>query len=174
MNLLFEWSNQQVKVKILKPIPQIKENKIHYIKEQVITEIPLWMAKILKENGMVEILDENKIDMTKLDKISWREKNNPNLQPLEDNFYIKIKEYLEHLAREFKDNPSTQLNDAKNTTKRFLDDILFHRLYKIMRIIEAKNKRQLMTSLTNEEKILFKKMMADFEEWKASILPESD
>ncbi|MFX0136398.1 MAG: hypothetical protein ACFFDN_22340 [Candidatus Hodarchaeota archaeon] len=174
MNLLFEWKNKKIRVRTLKPVPQINENKIEFIKKDVVTEIPIWMASILKENEMIEILDEKNINLAKLDKFLWREKNSSNLQPLEDDLYIRIREYLENLSKKIKEYPTTQLIENKQKTKNFLDDLLTFRLYKILRIVEAKNRRQLIKSLTNEEKILFNNILANFEKWKSEILPKDD
>ncbi|NVM05125.1 MAG: DNA replication complex GINS family protein [Candidatus Helarchaeota archaeon] len=174
MNLLFEWKNKKIKVRTLKPIPQIEENKIEYTKKDLVTEIPIWMARILKENEMIEILDEKNIDLAKLDKFLWREKNNSNLQPLEDDLYIRIKEYLENLSKKIKKYPTTQLIENKQKTKDFIDDLLTFRLYKILRIVEAKNRRLLIKSLTNEEKILYDSILSNFEKWKSEILPKND
>ncbi|MFX1452383.1 MAG: hypothetical protein ACFFCM_16205 [Promethearchaeota archaeon] len=174
MNLLFEWKNKKIKVRTLKPTPQINENKIEFIKKGIVTEIPVWMARILKENEMVEIIDEKNIDLATLDKFLWREKNSSNLQSLEDDLYIRIREYLEHLSKKIKEYPTTQLIENKQKTKNFLDDLMTFRLYKILRIVEAKNRRVLIKSLTNEEKILFDNILSNFEKWKSEILPEND
>ncbi len=174
MNLLFEWKNKKIKVRALKPIPQFVEKKIEYLKKDIVTEIPIWMARILKENEMIEILDEKNIDLAKLDKFLWREKNSSNLQALEDDLYIRIKEYLENLSKKIKEYPTTQLIENKQQTKAFLDDLLTFRLYKILRIVEAKNRRLLIKSLTNEEKILYDNILSNFEKWKSEILPKND
>lgn len=174
MNILFEWKNKNVKVKALHPIPQIKENKIEYTEKETITEIPIWMARILKEHNLIEILDEKNFDPAMLDKILWREKNSLNLQPLENDFYIRIKEYLKALSKKIKEYPATQLIEKKQKTENFLEGIFSARLYKILRIVEEKNRGALIKSLTNEEKIFFNKIMSDFEVWKSEILLEKE
>ena len=174
MNLLFEWKNKIIKVRTLKRIPQIKDNKINYIGEQIVTEIPRWMARIFEEHKMVEILEEKIIDFANLDKNLWREKNNSKLQPLEDDFYVKIKEYIDILSKKIKEYPSTQSIEKKEKTINFLNDLLTYRLYKILRIVEAKNRRVLIKSLTSEEKKLYNDIMSIFEGWKSEILPKND
>jgi len=172
MDLLFEWKHKIIKVRTLKRVPQFEDNKIIYVEKENVINIPLWMARILNEHKLVEILDEESFDFAKLDKILWKEKSNLNLQPLEDDFYIKIKEYINLLSKKIKEYPTTQSIEKKQKTETFLDDLLAYRLYKILRIVEAKNKRILMKSLTNEEKILYNNIMSYFEDWKSQILPE--
>ncbi|MHA1378489.1 MAG: hypothetical protein ACTSRG_08920 [Candidatus Helarchaeota archaeon] len=173
MNYLFEWKNKKVRVRTLKPMPQIKNNKISYVKEKSISQIPMWMAIILKKHNIIEIIDEKEIDLVELNKIVWREKNNSSLQPLEEDIYININQYLDQLSEKIQKYPDPKLIEKKDDTVNYLRDLLTYRLYKILRIVEAKNRRVLIKTLTKEEKELYYNIMANFEKWKSEILSEN-
>ncbi|MHA1299796.1 MAG: hypothetical protein ACTSO9_10205, partial [Candidatus Helarchaeota archaeon] len=68
--------------------------------------------------------------------------------------------------------PDPKLIEKKDITVNYLKDLLAYRLYKILRIVEAKNRRKLIKALTKEEKELYNNIMYDFEKWKSEILPE--
>ncbi|MHC1601584.1 MAG: hypothetical protein ACXQTB_04495 [Candidatus Nezhaarchaeales archaeon] len=167
---------EKVKVKVLKNVPEIKvgdEVLGPLIQDQEL-EVERWIARILREEGYVEIIDEKAVDLTMLSKIAWKESRTPQLTPLEPAFYVKVKNYLKSLNERAKSNP--EILSEKKMAEVKLTDIVNCRIQKIvyMALTGAQPPREVLENLTPEEKMLFDELSSTISRWRQSIRGESN
>ncbi len=165
---------EKVRVKVLKNTPEIKaggEVIGPLFKDQEV-EVERWIARILKEEGYVEILDDRSIDLTTLSKIAWRENRSSQLTPLEPSFYAKARAYLKSLSEKAKEKPEV-LGEKKIAESRLID-IINCRVQKIvsLALAGAQPPRDVLNNLTPEEKMLLDELSSIISRWKQEVRGE--
>jgi hypothetical protein len=162
---------EKVKVKVLKKVPEIRINEevLGPFPQDQEVEIERWIAKILKEEGYVEIVDERGIDLTAISRIAWKESRTPQLVLLEPTFYVKARSYLKSLAEKAKANPEA-LNEKKLAEVRLID-IINCRVQKIvnMALTGAQPPREVLDCLTPEERMLFNELCGLISRWRRRV-----
>lgn len=162
---------ERVKVKVLRKVPEIRvgEEVLGPLPQDQEVEVERWVAKILKEEGYVEIIDERSTDLATMSKIAWKESRTPQLTPLEPTFYIKARNYLKSLAEKAKTNPEA-LNEKRLAEVRLID-VINCRVQKIvnMALTGAQPPREVLDCLTPEERMLFNELCSLISRWRRSI-----
>ncbi|MCS7140405.1 MAG: hypothetical protein N3F04_04855 [Candidatus Nezhaarchaeota archaeon] len=165
---------EKVKVRVLKSIPEIKVGGgvIGPLAQGQEVEIERWIARVLKEEGYVEIIDEKSVDLPLLSKIAWRESRSSQLTSLEPSFYVKVKKYLKSLSEKAKVSPEAL--SEKKTAEVKLIDIVNCRLQKIvaMALASAQPPKEVIESLTPEERMLFNELSSAISRWRQDVLGE--
>ncbi len=162
---------EKVRVKVLKRVPEIRvgEEVLGPFSQDQEVEVERWVAKILKEEGYVEVVDERGVDLATISKIAWRESRTPQPIPLEPTFYVKARNYLKSLAERAKVNPEA-LNEKKQAEVRLID-IINCRVQKIvnMALTGTQPPREVLECLTPEEKLLFNEVCGLISRWRRSV-----
>jgi hypothetical protein len=162
---------EKVRVKVLKKVPEIRigEEVLGPFSQDQEVEVERWVAKILREEGYIEIVDEKGIDLATISKIAWKESRTPQLTPLEPTFYVKARGYVKSLAEKAKINPET-LNEKRLAEVR-LTDVINCRVQKIanMALTGTQPPREVLDCLTPEERTLFNELCGLISRWRRSI-----
>lgn len=118
--------------------------------------IPRWLAKILKDDNLVEI---NEQDMSiELTRALSREKmsSSDQLTQLKPDFYIKVNKFIDNLKE-----------NEKEKLIIYLHDLIDARLWKILNIVRSSTLTpEIEQKLTIEEKILFDGMYKEISKFK--------
>jgi hypothetical protein len=167
---------EKVKVKVLKKIPEIRvgEEVLGPLTQDQEVEVERWIAKVLKERGYVEVVDEKGVDLAIISKIAWRESRTPQPTPLEPTFYVKARNYIKSLAEKAKTNPEV-LNERRLAEVRLVD-VINCRIQKIvnMALTGAQPPREILDCLTPEERMLFNELCGLISRWRRSIKGEEN
>jgi len=162
---------EKVRVKVLKRIPEIRvgDEVLGPFPQDQEVEVERWIAKILKEEGYVEIIDEKGIDLAAISKIAWKESRTPQPVPLEPTFYVKVRSYLRSLAEKAKTNPEA-LNEKRLAEVRLID-VINCRVQKIVNIAltGAQPPKEVLDCLTPEERVLFNEVCGLISRWRRSV-----
>lgn len=165
---------ERVRVKVIKKIPEIKvgDEVLGPLDQDQEVEVERWIARVLREEGYVEIIDERSVDLSFISKVAWKESRTDQLVPLEPTFYVKVRKYLKTLNEKAKVNPET-LNEKRSVEVR-LTDIVNCRTQKIvsLALTGAQPPREVFDRLTPEEKILFNELRGLITRWRQTIKGE--
>jgi hypothetical protein len=135
-------------------------------------EVKYWIAQELKKAGIVHIRMEEPLDLRIVNKIHWKERTQASqrLTPLPEDFYPKIRRYLEELNEEAIKKPEKRSDYDK--AKNLSDDITQMRLKKIVSLASSARDQtgQILRSLTKEEKYVYGCLHKIISEWKTEIL----
>ena len=164
--LQFSFEERPVPVKILKDTNGFLERVLKLtLKKGQEKNVPLWIATELVKQGYAK-LKESFIELSELHRVLKKEEEAHALQPIDENFYLKIREQL----RFFKKVESPTAQQSFEKIEALLRDILSMRLFKILKIAsQTKNTRNFAEYMTAEEKILFKKLSSLFTQWKDKL-----
>ena len=162
---------EKVKVKVLKRVPEIRVGEEvlgPFLQDQEV-EVERWIARILKEEGYVEVVDEKGVDLATISRIAWKESRSPQPAPLEPTFYVKVRNYLKSLAEKARISPEA-LNEKRLAEVRLID-IINCRVQKIVNIAltGAQPPREVLECLTPEEKMLFNEVCGLISRWRRSV-----
>ncbi|MCX8161762.1 MAG: DNA replication complex GINS family protein [Candidatus Bathyarchaeota archaeon] len=129
-------------------------------------KLPLWVAIELVKAGIVEFKEDERVDMKTLSKLHWIEVIQPSrvLSPLPENFYLKLKFYLDEL----KAKALREVDKIEEYRKALMmaGDIASSRLRKVMELTLAKQTIQTISNLSIEERILYEGLRGIVEEWR--------
>lgn len=135
-------------------------------------EVNFWIATELKKAGIARIRMDEPIDLMMLNKIQWKERvqTSQKLTSLPEDFYPKLRRYLEELNDEAIKKPEKRADyeKAKNNSV----DILRMRLKKIVALSSSGRDptSQILHGLTKEEKYVYDCLHKIISEWKTEIL----
>jgi len=170
----FVFENMPVKIVANRNSPQIdlpgvKVGPFQAGKEY---EVRFWIAQQLKKAGIVHLRMEEPIDLKIVNKIQWKERtqSSQRLTPLPEDFYPKLRRYLEELNEEAIKKPEKRSDYDK--AKNLSDDITQMRLKKIVSLASSGRDQtgQILRSLTKEEKYVYDCLHKIISEWKTEIL----
>ncbi|MEM4647678.1 MAG: hypothetical protein QXQ03_04790, partial [Candidatus Nezhaarchaeales archaeon] len=165
---------EKVKVKVIRKIPEIKVGgeTLGPLDQDQEVELERWVARVLKEEGYVDIIDEKDVDLSLISKIAWKEVRTDQLVPLEPTFYVKARRYLKILNEKAKVNPEA-LNE-KRAVEVKLTDVINCRIQKIVNLALTGSKppREVLDSLTPEEKMLFNEVRYLISRWRRTVKGE--
>jgi hypothetical protein len=170
----FVFENAVVKVVANRNSPEIElpGMKVGPFKEGKEYEVKYWVAKELKKAGIVHIRMEEPIDLTMLNKIQWKERvqSSQKVTSLPDDFYPKLRRFLEELNETAIKKPETRpdYDKAKNNSA----DIVRMRLKKIIALASSGRNQtsQILHGLTKEEAYLYDCLHKIISEWQNEIL----
>ena len=136
-------------------------------------EVRLWVANELKKAGIARIRMDDPLDLMVLNKIQWKERvqTSQKVTSVPDDFYPKLRRYLEELNEEAIKKPEKR-NDYEKAMN-LSDDIARMRLKKIVSLASSSSKTQtsqILRSLTNEEKSIYSHLHTIISQWRNEIL----
>jgi hypothetical protein len=164
--LQFEFEEGSVQVKILKDINGLLEREFKFTaKKGQEKNIPLWIATELVKQGYAK-LKENFIELSELHNVLKKEGEAHALQPIDEDFYLKVREQLRFLKQI--ESPTAQQSYEK--IEALIRDILTMRLFKVLKIAsQTRNSRDFTDYMTKEERILFQELSSLCIHWKDKL-----
>ncbi len=128
-------------------------------------KVPLWLAKVLADKGVVEISDENLINADSLMKALWREEHSPMPAELPEDFFAKLALSL----RLSKEEGLSRIREKKQM-ELMIDDLMSSRLQKMLSAIRmGADLTEYLGNLTIEERILHDRLNRVLSEWRKMI-----
>jgi hypothetical protein len=170
----FVFENMSVKIVANRNSPKIDLPgvKVGPFTEGKEYEVKYWIAAELKKAGIARIRMDEPLDLMMLNKIHWKERvqASQRVTPLPEDFYPKLRRYLEELNEEAIKKPEYR-NDYEKA-KNLSDDITQMRLKKIVSLASSGRNQtgQILRSLTKEEKYVYDCLHKIISEWKTEIL----
>jgi len=135
-------------------------------------EVKYWIASELKKAGIAHLRMDEPLELRIVNKIQWKERTQASqrLTPLPEDFYPKLRRYLEELNEEAIKKPEKRVDYDK--AKNLSDDITQMRLRKIVSLASSGREKtgQILRSLTKEEKYVYDCLHKIISEWKTEIL----
>ena len=170
----FEFENMPVKVVANRNNPSIELPgiKVGPFTEGKEYEVRFWVAKELEKAGIARLRIDEALDVTVLNKIHWKEarvQTSQRLAALPENFYPKLRHYLEELNEEAIKKPEKRSDYEK--AKKLFKDINTIRLKKIVSLASSPAKTRILTeNLTEEERALYDYLFETISKWRNEIL----
>lgn len=170
----FVFENTPVKIVANRNSPTIElpGTKVGPFQEGKEYEVRFWIAKELKNAGIARIRMDEPLDLMMINKIHWKERvqASQKLTSLPEDFYPKLRRYLEELNEEAIKKPEKR-NDFEKA-KNLSDDITRMRLKKIVSLASSGRDQtgQILRCLTKEEKYVYDYLHKIISEWKNEIL----
>jgi DNA replication initiation complex subunit (GINS family) len=135
-------------------------------------EVKYWIAAELKKAGIARIRMDEPLDLMLLNKIHWKERvqASQKLTSLPENFYPKLRRYLNELGEEAIKKPEKRSDYEK--AKNLSVDIVRMRLKKIVSLSSSGRNQtgQILRGLTKEEKYVYDCLHKITSEWQNEIL----
>ena len=174
-DFIFEWRHHLERIKMKKDCDVLEisdDEKIGPFKEGDEVKLPYWQAKILVNQNYAKFIDLKPIQPGDLHKILYRELPNPQLTPIDPNFYVKIHESLLELTEQNKKNPDLLVLEKIKKMKSLLRDVISRRFYKLLRLAATTEKESsdILQNWTNEEKGLYEILRKILSEWESQFL----
>ncbi len=135
--------------------------------------LPIWVAKILEEEGFVKISGEESqsLKSTDLYKLCWKEERNEGLSKLPSHFYPRLRRLLSSLNDAIKNNPTHTLLSEHRQSLMKAQDLVNCRLQKILHLARERNPlTPSLEMMEPEELALFNSIREDIEEWRKKIV----
>jgi len=170
----FVFENMSVKIVANRNSPKIDLPgvKVGPFTEGKEYEVKYWIATELKKAGIAHLRMDEPLDLRIVNKIQWKERTQASqrLTPLPEDFYPKLRRYLEELNEEAIKKPEKRVDYDK--AKNLSDDITQMRLKKIVSLASSGREKtgQILRSLTKEEKHVYDCLYKIISEWKTEIL----
>lgn len=140
--------------------------RVQEFKKDSEVKLPLWIAAELIKAGIVKFKEGEEIDLKMLSKLHWIEVIQPSrvLSPLPENFYLKLKLYLDEL----KARALREIDKIEEYRKALMmaGDIVSSRLRKVMELTLTRQTAQTLSNLTIEERILYEGLRDVVETWR--------
>jgi len=134
-------------------------------------EVQFWIAEELEKAGIVRFREEELLDAAKLYKIQWTERVQTagQIPKLPENFYPKLRRYLNQLKGEIAKSPEKMREYEK--CKHLVQDVVNSRLKKIVSLSSAPPQtEQTLKNFTEEERLLFEQLYRLIRKWRMNIL----
>jgi len=136
-------------------------------------EVYFWVAKQLAQAGIVHFREDEILDTTKLFKAQWKEgvQIPGQISELTDDFYPKLRRFLNDLKDQATQTQQSEKFHEYDRTKQLSRDIVNSRLKKIVALASGPGQsEQVLKKLTDEEKLVYERLVKIISEWKAKIL----
>ncbi len=135
-------------------------------------EVKYWIAQQLEKTGVAHIRDEEQLDIKKINNVHWKESgivHARQLSALEENFYPKLRRYLNILKKGAIGNPEKIREYEK--VMLMSQDIVNCRLRKIVSLASSPEQtNQVLKDMAQEERIVYELLHSVIDEWKNKIL----
>jgi hypothetical protein len=168
----FGFENMVVKIVANRNSPKIDLPgvKVGPFKEGKEYEVKFWVAQELKKAGIARLRMSEPLDLMVINKIHWKEsfQASQKLTSLPEDFYPKLRRYLEELNEEAIKKPEKRSDCEK--AKKLSDDITRTRLKRIVSLASSPQTRQILGNLTKEERALYDYLYATISKWRTEIL----
>ncbi len=165
----------EVPVRVKKKIPKIPLGVFEVnLKEGITIDVPVRIAEVLIEKGLAEVDPEHLFTFSEINKIRWREEKTAELQPLDENFYVKARYTLKKLNEELikKQELDPKLLKLHRIMRGLLVDIIKRRIYKIvnMALADPHPSRSLMKLMTKEERYFYVRICDILQTWENTLI----
>ena len=169
----FVFQNMPVKIVANRDSPKIDLPgvKVGPFKEGKEYEVRFWVATELKKAGIAHLRIEEPLDLMMLNKIHWKEtrvQTSQSVTSLPEDFYPKLRRYLEELNEEAVKKLEYRSDYEK--AQKLSDDITRTRLKKIVSLASSSQTRQILGNLTKEERVLYDFLCEIISNWRTEIL----
>jgi hypothetical protein len=168
----FGFENMVVKIVANRNSPKfdLPGVKVGPFKEGKEYEVKFWIAQELKKAGIAHLRINEPLDLMILNKIHWKEsfQASQKLTSLPEDFYPKLRRYLEELNEEAIKKPEKRSDCEK--AKNLSDDITRTRLKRIVSLASSPQTRQILGNLTKEERALYDYLYNTISKWRKEIL----
>lgn len=169
----FVFQNMPVKIVANRDSPKIDLPgvKVGPFKEGKEYEVRFWIAQELKKAGIAHLRMDEPLDLMLLNKIHWKEsvQASQRVTPLPEDFYPKLRRYLEELNEEAIKKAEYRSDYEK--ARKLSDDITRTRLKKLVSLASSPAQtRQILGNLTKEELALYDYLYEKISKWRTEIL----
>lgn len=132
-------------------------------------ELPRWQAHLLKAKGYVEVRD-GEVDLNTINTLHFRERRNPpgELVLFQQDFYLRVKDFLEKIDKVIRENPSHMLLRDRDTAEKNVVDIAETRLLKLLKLAYSQDV-SVKTRITVEELVLYDHLLKLISSWREYI-----
>ncbi len=155
--LLFQTEEREIQIVAKKAIPKINlgEESIGPFNEGDLASLPAWQAIHLVKSGLATFKNGETVSLAELYNYLWKEERQASLQPLPDDFFLRLKLSMNIL-------PETE----KGKVSLALNDLLCRRLEKIVKAaLRARQSVKATENMLPEEKILHAEIASNITEW---------
>ena len=134
-------------------------------------EVFYWVGQELEKAGIAHFRLEDRLDVTKLYKVLWKESNQiaGQISELSDDFYPELRRYLLNIKGEIAVNPEKvhEFERARQTAR----DIVNFRLKKIILLAAGPIQTdQTLKKITPEERVIYNQLSKMINDWKTQII----
>lgn len=133
-------------------------------------ELPRWQARLLREEGYVELRDVP-VDLEFINMYHYKERKGSTasqLSQIPQDFYVKAAELIEKLDRLIKETPSQVIIRDREVAERNLVDIAEARLAKIIRFSYTGGE-EFREKMSPEERIIYNHVVEAVEAWRSYL-----
>lgn len=133
-------------------------------------EVRFWIARELEKDKLVKIKEDG-FDAAKIYKIQWTERIQAlgQLSTLPENFYPKVRRFINELKLSSKMNPE-KLREYEHV-QNLIQDIVNCRLRKLVSLATIPvSESQAVKNLTPEERELYERVKRIVSDWKSKII----
>jgi len=160
----WEFEEEKIEVRALEDFESLDIENFHIsLRKDDVIQLPLWLADVLIEEGLVQFHKDPIIDLNKLLQISYDENKSTSLVELNTSMFIRrVKEEISRLEQENGIMAVRKLTSVKGSFNK----IMRARIKKIMAYAqssdqESKNKR----IFSAEEQWIYYRMRELLESW---------
>jgi hypothetical protein len=172
-DLDFIFENSPAKIVANRNCPEIKLAglTVGLFEEGNDYEVQYWIARELVKSGIARFREGELLEATTIHKIQWKERVQTARQTsqLPEDFYPKVRRYLEELKKEIAKKPEKTREYEK--ARQLTQDIINSRLKKIVLLASAPAQTErILGNFSSEERFLYEEIYALINEWKKQIL----
>lgn len=162
-----------VRVMVVKDYGSLEIDGVMYeLRRGTEVEIPRWIAEVLEETGVVEILETGLSleDIARMHFSTHSVKSVRELERLPENFYIQAKEYLRELDARIRRELNPMLLEEKQKAELYLVEIINRRLSMIIQVLRSPaSLAEVYEKFSEEEKLLADALRSLIEEWRKKV-----
>jgi len=162
-----------VRVMVVKDYGSLEIDGVMYeLRRGTEVEIPRWIAEVLEEIGVVEILETGLSleDIARIHFSTHSVKSMRELERLPENFYIQAKEYLKELETRIRRELNPMLLEEKQKAELYLVEIVNRRLNMIIQVLRSPaSLAEIYEKFSEEEKLLADALRGLIEEWRKKV-----
>jgi len=171
----YRFWTKQVRVMVVKDSRSLRVDGDEItLQKGVEIETPLWLAKILARNNIVNII-ETSITIEDIARVHFSvvsARTPADLEPLPRNFYLEATRYIEQLEETIRKEFKAELLEEKQKAIQYLLEIIDKRLLLILQSMRSPTAiAEISSKLSEEEAILLNELKKDIELWRRNIVP---
>ncbi|MHA1839694.1 MAG: DNA replication complex subunit Gins51, partial [Candidatus Ranarchaeia archaeon] len=147
---MYAFSQKQIKIKILKEVPEYVVGDTTYgpFRVGATIELPRWQASELIEQGAAEPAQPLTLDISLLETALLNEQQQSPLQPLPPDFYMRFRSHMQIINKQKSKAPDPTIAALAERSQSIFDQILELRLNKIFRILSLQDTRDFQKKMT--------------------------
>ena len=168
-----EFENSKVRVVVSRDSYELEfgSKKIGPFRNGEEIEVLEWIAEVLVDHGIARVRDQEKLDLTSLSKIHWKETipTSRQLPALDPNFYCELRRLIKRLSRGSRTDAS-KLKDYEKAVS-LARDIVNCRLRKIASLAASPAiSGDVIQGMAKEEKVLYSTISSIMADWNQRLL----